>query len=109
MDAFCTLDYITPQMAWLLSGKTKGVWEIRSYQDEPQIRVFGFFAMKDLFVALDYEYRFNLGDSESAAWRFHMQRAATKWKSLFPTYTPRTSKVAHNVFSGALDEKYFKD
>jgi hypothetical protein len=41
------------------------VWDIRSVDPRPAIRVLGCFAETDLFVALTWEYRKNLGGSNS--------------------------------------------
>src|SRR5437016_499064 len=41
------------------------VWEIRSVDPSPQLRVFGRFAQNDLFIALTWELRSDLKDNTS--------------------------------------------
>lgn len=93
----------------LLTPRGKGVWSIRSHRDEPQIRVFGQFAAKDLFVAICCRYRSELGGFTDPDWRHEIRRVQTIWNGLFfGAYSPIITSDPNNVFTGAIDEKYYK-
>ncbi len=82
---------------------------MRSHLEEPQIRVFGHFAAKDVFVAFFFEYRGDLGSEADPDWLYQIRSVEHEWKQLFPAYTPLKSSDATKLFSGALDEEYFKN
>jgi len=100
---------ITPEFLWLLKPKKRGVWEVRSYRVDPQIRVFGQFAQKDVFIALTYEYRSELGDMDNSMWMYQIRTVENCWRELFPAYTAMKSSDQSKLFTGAIDDKYFKD
>ena len=64
------------------------VWEIRSRNPEPQIRIFGRFAAKDVFIAFTWAERPTLGGPSSRAWRDAIVRCKTEWRRLFFAYDP---------------------
>lgn len=64
------------------------IWEIRSRDPDPSIRVFGRFAAKDVFIALTWSKRPDLGGPESRAWRDACVECGTDWRNLFPAYDP---------------------
>jgi hypothetical protein len=64
------------------------VWDIRSRDPKPAIRVLGCFAETDVFVALIWEYRKPLGGSGSKEWRDFVERCKAAWRNLFPAYGP---------------------
>lgn len=107
--SFLTLNWIPPSMLRHLKPKKRGVWAFRSHQHDPQIRIFGHFAAKDVFVALFSELRANLGGRLDPDWHSQIRRVEHEWKQLFPAYTPLKSSDASKLFTGALDEKYFKN
>ena len=74
----------------------------------PSIRVFGFFAEKDAFVATHHELRGTLGRFESNEWLFAKTFARSQWKKLFDLLLPRAETDATELVTGALNEKYFK-
>ena len=45
------------------------VWEIRSRDPKPALRVFGRFAAKNIFVALNWASRIDLGGPKAREWR----------------------------------------
>lgn len=92
-----------------LSPSRDVVWEIRSVEPEPQLRVFGLFAAKNVFVATHYEDRNHLGSFESQAWREEKRRARTIWNQLFNAYHPFDAEDIHGLLDGAIDGKYFRD
>lgn len=72
------------------------VWEIRSRDPKPGIRVFGRFADVDVFVALTWDYRENLGGPYSKEFDRERERCKAEWRKLFNTYP--------TIFGSAVDE-----
>lgn len=64
------------------------VWDIRSIDPRPAIRVLGCFAETDLFIALVWDYRKSLGGPGSQEWRTLREKCKASWRHLFPTYRP---------------------
>lgn len=64
------------------------VWDIRSIDPSPAIRVLGCFAETDLFIALTWAYRKDLGGPGSKEWRDFRERCKAMWRALFPAYQP---------------------
>ncbi|WP_291052493.1 hypothetical protein [Hyphomonas sp.] len=62
------------------------VYAIRN-RIKPSIRLVGCFAAKDIFVALVWAYRIDLGQ-DKRTWRNLSKRCKAEWKSLFNTYQP---------------------
>jgi hypothetical protein len=62
------------------------VIEIRSRDPRPGIRVFGRFADKDVYVALNWEYRERLGGPQNKEFDREREICKAKWRQLFPTY-----------------------
>ena len=87
------------------------VWDIRSRDPNPGLRVFGRFAEIDTFVALNWDprsvewhSRHPLVDRDSLYWHFAIIECQNKWKALFPNDNPIHGKDIHdyvssNVFS----------
>ncbi len=67
------------------------VWEIRSRDPKPSIRVLGRFADRDVFIALNWWHRTDLGGPTDRAWRDAIVGCKTEWKKLLPTYEPKSS------------------
>jgi len=107
--SFLVLADIPPNFMFLLTGKQKGVWELKSCHPEPQIRVFGQFAQKDVFIALEFRYRSDMEGPESESWNYLMAKVTREWNLLFPKNQPLTTKIVNKVFSGEIDGQYFKD
>ncbi|MEJ1965145.1 MAG: hypothetical protein WDO56_27850 [Gammaproteobacteria bacterium] len=104
---FVTSRNLDPQYVFLLTPTKDGIWEIRSARPEPQIRVFGFFADRDAFVATNYEFRSTLGEYNSKEWQFAMARAKSIWRRLFEPLLPRYESDPKLLITGAIDGKYF--
>ncbi len=66
------------------------VWEIRSRDPYPGIRVFGRFADIDIFIALTWAKRADLAGPHSREWRDAREACKTEWRNLFPAYEPIT-------------------
>lgn len=64
------------------------VWDIRSRDPKPGIRVFGRFAEVDIFLALTWSERDRLAGRGSRQWRDAREECKTEWKNLFPAYNP---------------------
>lgn len=62
------------------------VWDIRSRDPSPGIRVVGRFAEKDTFIALNWDLRCNLGEYGSDEWNYIINDCKTKWRQLFQPY-----------------------
>lgn len=58
------------------------IWDIRSLAPRPQIRCFGAWAKKDMFVALTWEYRDDLDFAAEAC------RCRKIWDRLFAPFVP---------------------
>lgn len=78
-----------------LSKRFDEVWEIRSRDPKPGIRVLGRFADVDVFIALTWWRRADLGGPGTRAWRDAIVECKTKWNQLFPAYQPISSGVGH--------------
>ena len=109
LNVFVSSPTVDPHYLYLLSPKGDKVWEIRSAKPDPQLRVFGFFASKDVFVATHHEYRSELGDFDSMEWKREKRRALAIWRKLFSAYKPMAYTDITDLVTGAIDGKYFKD
>lgn len=79
-----------------------GVWQIRSRDPKPGIRVFGSFSEKDVFVALNWDFREDLGGPESREWRDARERCKAEWRKLFHPYNPYTGDTPHDLISNTF-------
>lgn len=79
------------------------VWEIRSRDPKPSLRIFGRFAGKDAFVAITMQHRTILDHIRSRAWAVEIRRCATEWTRLFPHLEPHTGNSTHDYVSNAVD------
>lgn len=75
------------------------VWEIRSRDPRPGIRVFGRFAGLDVFVVFNWEFRERLGGPGSAEFKFEINKAKSEWRRNFPTYEPISGDYIHDFVS----------
>jgi hypothetical protein len=91
-----------------LSPVADGIWDIRSRDPSPALRVVGGFAEKDVFVALRWgprSKRINgttkppLGPKDSREWRDIIVQCGTDWRNLFHTYAPVTGDNLDDYFS----------
>lgn len=80
-------------------------WEIRSWQ-EPPLRLFGRFALKDIFIALNWARREELGDLATpegkAAWKVAIAECGHHWNTLFPAYEPLTGDLSRDYVSNCF-------
>lgn len=78
------------------------VWEIRSRDPKPGLRVFGRFAEKDVFIALTWAPRDWLGPPWSNEWESTKRHCAAEWRQLFPTYNPLAGGSFHDYVSNII-------
>jgi hypothetical protein len=93
--------YRKPRPTYLsrLDSSNDEVWEIRSRDPRPAIRVFGRFAECDTFIALNWEYRSRLGGSGSAEFAREINKTKSEWRRLFPTYEPHSGATVNEYVS----------
>jgi hypothetical protein len=82
----------------LLSPEGEGIWEIRSRDPKPALRVFGRFAIKDVFVALAWRLRSRrdarwpdrhpLEGRNSLEYQFAQIEVLERWRALFGERQP---------------------
>jgi hypothetical protein len=108
LETFVSGRTIDPKYLFLLYPPGEGTWEIRSVRPEPSIRVLGFFAMRDVFIATNLSLREQLGGWESREWKDVKRLARTRWAHLFHTYQPIKSLTVSDLVTGSIDGKYFK-
>lgn len=82
----------------LLEPPSYEVWEYRSVAPSPAFRIFGSFAAKDVFVALTWARRKDLGPKYSKEWRAAIQEFKEEWQLYFGN-TP--------AFTGSYPDAYF--
>jgi hypothetical protein len=84
------------------------VWDIRSRDPKPALRVAGFFAAKDIFTALRWAPRSvqpawtdkpPLGCRDSREWRDMITQCKTDWRNLFHSYGPVKGEDIHEYIS----------
>jgi hypothetical protein len=109
LEVFVVEEFISPKYLFLLYKASDGVWEIRSVQDAPSIRVLGHFALKDVFISTNFALRETLGGWQSRAWKEVKRAAKAVWRNLFNQYAYMVTTNAGDVISGATNEQYYKD
>jgi hypothetical protein len=82
-----------------LDPASEEVWEIRSRDPKPGIRIFGRFAHTDVFVALTWSERARLRGPGSREWRDAKEQCKTEWRKLFPAYRPFKGNDIHDYIS----------
>lgn len=75
------------------------VWDIRSRDPKPGLRLFGRFALPDVFIALNWVSRRELGDVAALKWDFAILECQERWKELFPTNEPIHGDKIHDYIS----------
>lgn len=108
LEQFVTSVYLYPKYLFWLSPKRDVVWEIRSVEDVPSLRVLGRFADHDVFIALTIEERSELEGWNSQSWRRAIRTCVQRWATLFFGYQPRLGNTANDFFSGSISDSYFK-
>lgn len=75
------------------------VWEIRSRDPDPSLRVFGAFMEQDTFVALTVRERAFLDRFGSLMWADAIRQTKAKWRRLFEPYDPIVRKCVDDYIS----------
>lgn len=86
-----------------LHPASEEVWEIRSRNPRPSLRIFGRFAATDVFVALTWSKRAVLGAAKSREWRDARERCKSEWRRLFPAFEPHSGEsLGDHISTGAV-------
>jgi hypothetical protein len=109
LELFSTSQRIDGKYLFHLYPAEDAVWEIRSVREDPSIRVLGFFADYDVFIAMTYVLREALGGWQSREWKMMKRRALAQWRALFAAYDPRHGTDPRQHMSGVIDGKFFRD
>lgn len=88
------------------------VWELRK-RDRPSTRIFGRFAMTDVFIATNIRTSSDLfslqwmtdGYIRWPVWREEIRRCKAVWRSLFVTYNPVSGGNLDDYLTNAADER----
>lgn len=78
----------------------KEIWDIRSIDPRPGIRVLGCFAETDVFVGLVWEYRSNLDGPGGKLWEDFVQRAEHAWRLFALGLPPHSGSAISDYVSG---------
>ena len=84
----------------LLEPASDKVWEFRSRDPKPGVRIFGHFAEKDHFVALTVAFREQLDTEED--WRREIERCKRQWRTFFSSYKPMSGADVHEYATNLL-------
>jgi len=109
LEVFIEGRLIGPKYLFVLSPNDDRVWEIRSVEPNPSIRVLGRFAEKDVLVLTDWCLRSDLGGWNTREWRDARERCKSSWNQLFNPHQPLGGSRIHDFVSNAADGKYFRD
>jgi hypothetical protein len=109
LEVFVSEEEITPKYLFLLYPADDAVWEIRSVQHEPTLRVLGLFAAPDVYVSMNYAKREDLDGWQSRAWKTVKRTARAAWRKLFHPYVPIITINVKDVCSGASDGIFYKE
>lgn len=96
----------------ILNPRADEVWELRK-RDQPSTRIFGRFAMKDVFIATNIKTTTDLfslkwvtdGYIRWPVWRTEIRRCKAVWTSLFVTYQPVSGGKLDEYLSNASDQR----
>lgn len=82
--------YAKPKSTYmaLTDPVTDGVWDIRSRDPKPGMRLLCCFTEPDTLVALSLSDRESLGGPGSKEWRDFIETAKAEWRKHFPSYNP---------------------
>ncbi len=102
--AVATHPYKKPKWAYMaqIDPPADEVWDIRSRDPKPGLRVFGRFAEKDVFVALLWRRREDMGGRESKEWRDSRESCKAEWRKLFLSYPAFSGDDNHDYLSNII-------
>lgn len=92
-----------------LEPEPNEVWEMRSRDPEPQVRVFGRFCFQDEFVATNAEFRCALGHPSKSKWDGNnwpaeITRCQRFWDQLLPSQQPHSGGQLRDYLSSRATE-----
>ena len=108
LDSFIVGDDITVSMTPRRAGNAymgvlapvgDGMFDIRSRDPRPGLRVIGGFAGKDMFIAIRVFHRLALGAWGSDQWNYATNSCKADWRKLFHPYSPITGARIHDCIS----------
>jgi hypothetical protein len=108
LDSFIGGDLITASMTPRKAGKAymgllhptdDGIWDIRSRDPSPALRLLGGFARRDAFVGLVLYARKSLGAFGDRAWSVAITDCKAEWRRRFHPYSPVTGDDLHDYLS----------
>jgi len=108
LEHFVTSAQIDRKYLFHLYPMADAVWEIRSVREAPSIRVLGFIAAQDVFVAVTYALREDLGAWQSREWKTIKRRARAQWNALFQPYQPKFGTDPTQCVTGVIGGKFYK-
>lgn len=82
----------------LLSEAREEIWEFRSRDPKPGVRVFGRFAEKDVFLALWTELKENIDEDYTD----EKEKCKKVWRKLFYPFKPFTPELGGEYLTGAV-------
>ena len=74
----------------------EAVFDIRSRDPDPAVRVFGCFAEQDTFIGLTWKYRRDLGGRSERLFDHAVLEARGVWDEIFPEHQPFYSENIHD-------------
>jgi hypothetical protein len=108
LEVFVTQPTLFPHYLFWLTPRHDVVWEIRSVEDVPSLRVLGRFADFDVYVGLTIEERAELEGWNSHQWKRAIRTCIQRWGTAFAGYQSHSGGKADDFFSGAISVRYFK-
>jgi hypothetical protein len=91
----------TKAMFARLDPSTDEVWTLRSLKPKPSLRIFGTFAERDVFVALHWAKRSDLGARDSEEWTDAIGQFKTEWRNCFFPLNPLQGSYPDAYLSNA--------
>ena len=79
-----------------LNPHSDEIWEIRSRDPKPSLRLLGSFGETDVFIGLQLVERGELGGYQSQQWKIAIRQCKAEWRRLFLTYPRFTGEWPHD-------------
>ncbi len=77
------------------------VWTFRSLKPRPSLRIFGTFVEKNVFIALNWARRSDLGPRKSEEWIDAIGQFKIGWQNYFPSFDPLHGSYPDDYLSHA--------
>lgn len=82
-----------------LNPPEDGIWDIRSRDPSPALRLLGGFSKRDVFIGLVLRERKSLGDKKSREWSVAISECNKEWRNRFLAYKPLCGDNLHDYLS----------